>query len=147
MFFINDVTTHLDSPPAYEILVSTGQMNSEHFLRTPEIAARQKELHPEIRPLMLVDSCEVIWPKLKTAVDSQKDWQLVGAIDEKFHLEATATTRFLRFKDDVVIELRSQNPGCEVAMRSKSRLGKGDFGANARRIGEFLTFFKALCGR
>ncbi len=45
----------------------------------------------------------------------------------------------LRFKDDVLVEVRPHPGGSEVAMRSKSRVGKGDLGANAKRIRAFLA--------
>jgi len=52
-------------------------------------------------------------------------------------IEAVATTRVLRFRDDVTIALHREGDVTVVHVRSKSRLGKGDFGANARRIRDF----------
>jgi hypothetical protein len=43
-----------------------------------------------------------------------------------------------------VVEVRPRDDGgSTVAMRSKSRLGKGDLGANARRIRAFLADLRA----
>jgi uncharacterized protein (DUF1499 family) len=55
-------------------------------------------------------------------------------------VQAVAVTRLLRFRDDVVVEVREDATGRAsiVAMRSKSRLGTSDFGANAGRIREFF---------
>jgi uncharacterized protein (DUF1499 family) len=53
-------------------------------------------------------------------------------------LEATATTRWFGFKDDVVIRLTDTSDGVRVDMRSASRLGKSDLGTNAERIQDFL---------
>jgi uncharacterized protein (DUF1499 family) len=64
----------------------------------------------------------------------------VGRDAQPWRLQAVATTALLRFKDDVVVEVRPRDDGgSTVAMRSKSRLGKGDLGANARRIRAFLA--------
>ena len=57
----------------------------------------------------------------------------------KGEIQAVATTKVLRFKDDVVISIRSEGTLTAVNIRSHSRIGKGDLGANARRIREFQT--------
>ena len=48
-----------------------------------------------------------------------------------------ATTRLFRFKDDVTIDVTHEGDGAVVNVRSHSRIGKGDFGTNARRIRRF----------
>ena len=52
-------------------------------------------------------------------------------------IEAVATTRVFKFKDDVTITLTRQGDTTVVNVRSKSRVGKGDLGTNARRIRAF----------
>ena len=52
-------------------------------------------------------------------------------------IEAVATTRLFKFKDDVTITLTRQGDATVVNVRSKSRVGKGDLGTNARRIRAF----------
>jgi uncharacterized protein (DUF1499 family) len=57
-------------------------------------------------------------------------------------VEATATSTFFRFKDDVVIRVRpdpSGGGGSHVHMRSISRVGGSDLGMNAKRIRSFLA--------
>ena len=54
----------------------------------------------------------------------------------KGEIQAVATTEVFRFKDDVVISIRSEGKLTTVNIRSHSRIGKGDLGANARRIRE-----------
>lgn len=49
-------------------------------------------------------------------------------------IRGVATTRILRFKDDVTITISREGDATVVNIRSASRVGKGDFGANARRI-------------
>ena len=54
-------------------------------------------------------------------------------------VEATATSRFFRFKDDVVVRARkAPEGGTRVDMRSISRVGGSDVGVNAKRIRSFL---------
>jgi uncharacterized protein (DUF1499 family) len=57
-------------------------------------------------------------------------------------LEAVAITGLMRFRDDIVIVVRPAAGGSAVHMRSKSRLGKSDLGANAERIRAFATELK-----
>ncbi len=52
-------------------------------------------------------------------------------------IEATATTRLFKFKDDVTVTVTNDNGASLVNVRSKSRIGKGDLGTNARRIRAF----------
>ena len=52
-------------------------------------------------------------------------------------IRAVATTRLWRFKDDVSISIEPEGDGSVVNVHSQSRIGKGDFGANARRIRQF----------
>jgi uncharacterized protein (DUF1499 family) len=70
-----------------------------------------------------------------------RDWD-ISAIDlEAGRLEATDTTRFFRFKDDVVIRVRAteDKTGSIVDMRSVSRVGVSDLGVNAKRVRSFLA--------
>ena len=60
-------------------------------------------------------------------------------------LEVVATTRLMHFKDDVAVEVRPEGTGSSVHMRSKSRVGKGDLGANAKRIRMFLSELSKAC--
>jgi uncharacterized protein (DUF1499 family) len=63
----------------------------------------------------------------------------IVAVDEAAgRVEATATTFWFGFKDDVVVRVRSSGAGSVVDVRSVSRVGVSDLGANARRIGQIL---------
>ena len=53
-------------------------------------------------------------------------------------IEATDTTFWFGFKDDVVIHVRPADGGSRVDVRSLSRVGVGDAGTNAKRIRAYL---------
>ena len=53
-------------------------------------------------------------------------------------IEATARTPIMGFRDDVVIRVSPTSDGARVDMRSASRYGLYDFGANAARIRSLL---------
>ena len=65
---------------------------------------------------------------------------MVAADDASHRIEATDTTFWFRFKDDVALRVSAVPDGTSrVDMRSVSRLGRSDLGTNARRIREFLA--------
>jgi uncharacterized protein (DUF1499 family) len=55
-------------------------------------------------------------------------------------VEATDTTFWFGFKDDVVVRVRAaeNGGGSIVDVRSVSRVGQSDLGLNAKRIGSIL---------
>jgi uncharacterized protein (DUF1499 family) len=69
-------------------------------------------------------------------------WKIVDENPAEGRIEATATTRWFGFKDDVVIRIASSAVnGSRVDIRSVSRVGLSDVGTNARRIRTFLKKF------
>ena len=64
-------------------------------------------------------------------------WEITAQSAEKGEILAVATTAVFRFKDDVALNVTREADGTIVNMRSHSRIGKGDLGANARRIRDF----------
>ena len=65
-------------------------------------------------------------------------WQVVAVDAKSGRLEATATSRLFGFVDDVVVRITPTARGCVVDVRSLSRVGGSDFGANARRVRSFI---------
>ncbi len=64
-------------------------------------------------------------------------WEVVMEDRDGGEIHAVATTRLLRFKDEVTITISREGAGAVVNLRSRSRVGKADLGANARRIRHF----------
>lgn len=73
----------------------------------------------------------------------RQGWHIVGANHEAGRIEATATTTWYGFKDDVALRVRAlEGGGTEIDMRSMSRVGLSDLGANAKRVGNFMPNLK-----
>jgi uncharacterized protein (DUF1499 family) len=76
-------------------------------------------------------------------VAREQGWQVVATDRAAGRIDAIASTFWFGFKDDVVIRCDRRLAGAEAAtrvdMRSKSRVGVGDLGANARRIRLFVS--------
>ena len=65
---------------------------------------------------------------------------MVYADEDEGVVQAEATTRLLRFVDDVVIRISLDHDAqTRVEMESRSRVGRADLGANRRRIRRFMA--------
>jgi Protein of unknown function (DUF1499) len=134
---IHDVSTDTDDPPAFVALrdIRLQCRNGAHYsgLSTAEHRLRYPDLQTVVyaRPLT-----EVFGAALAFA--DGLGWKVAAAVETEGRIEATATTRWLRFKDDVVIRIRVFGDTCRLDVRSASRVGSSDFGANARRIRHYL---------
>jgi uncharacterized protein (DUF1499 family) len=70
-------------------------------------------------------------------------WKVTLVDGNHLTFEGVDTTALFHFQDDFAVRVRSDGTGSRVDMRSKSRDGRGDIGANARRIREFLGKLRA----
>lgn len=130
-FLINDVTTTPAAPPHFQAIEGVGEY-------PPENAAVQRR-YQQLKPLTIEQPADAVFAQTKQIAANQLNWEIISVDAEGRRIEATATTPLMRFKDDVVIEVRSEgDQSATVHMRSKSRLGRGDLGANAARIKQFL---------
>ncbi len=135
---IHDITTDTQNPPAFVAIAPLRKdaPNPPEYAGD-SIARQQLKAYPDIKPLMLamrVDSAFTL--ALTTARDM--GWELVDQNRREGRIEATATTPFMGFKDDVVIRVSSASGISRIDVRSKSRVGGSDVGANARRIRVYL---------
>ena len=94
---------------------------------------------PRLRTRFYPLSRETVWNSVHQVAGFQKGWTVVKLDPAEGTLQAEARTRLLRFVDDVTIRVRpADGERVSVDVLSRSRVGKGDFGANARRIVQFL---------
>lgn len=139
---IHDITTDTLDPPAFQALAAAREAAPNAVDYPGENTARQQhETYPDIMPLQVDAPLATVRDAAEAQVRAQ-GWD-VAAVTET-HIEAAATTLWFGFKDDVVIRFRQENSAVRVDMRSASRVGLSDVGANATRIRAFLD---ALEGR
>lgn len=134
---IHDITTDLDNPPAFQAVLAKRAEASNSLDRAPQLALQQREGYPDLAPITLPT------PPLATfdralAVAQSKGWEIVTADKSTGRIEATDTTRWFGFTDDVVVRLTAWGTGTRIDVRSAARAGAGDLGRNASRIREFL---------
>ena len=134
---MHDITTNTADPPLYVAILALRKNAPLSTEYTAEKARRQKAAYPEIAPLLLPQPPALAYERLLSQVKAS-GWQVVAAEAGEGRIEATATSFFMGFKDDVVIRIAARGGGTVVDMRSMSRVGGSDFGANARRIREFF---------
>jgi uncharacterized protein (DUF1499 family) len=146
---IHEISTDLQSPPPFvalrEIRAQTPGVNPVDYVTeqpgrsgTINVPQAQRSAYPDIQPLQLALPPAEAFTRVESAARSL-GWEIVASVPEEGRLEATETTRFFGFKDDIVVRLRVEGGGTRVDVRSKSRVGVGDVGANAARIRKFLA--------
>ncbi len=129
---IHDVSTDTDDPPQF---VALREVRLQCRNGVDYSGGQQR--HSGIEPQIYTQPRDKVFPAALAAAQAMQ-WHIVAAIENEGRIEATATTRFLRFKDDVVIRVRTTDGGTRLDIRSASRVGSSDFGANAKRIRAFL---------
>jgi uncharacterized protein (DUF1499 family) len=142
---INDFTTDLDDPPAFVIAVTLPQNAGRDLSYPPAFAAVQREccadLHPAVLPVLPVQA----YDRALRLAHGMPAWRVTRSDAPGLALEAVATSALFRFEDDVVIRVRpAAEGGSRVDVRSKSRDGQGDIGANTTRIRQFVSSLEAM---
>src|SRR6266849_2222981 len=139
---IHDITTDLEHPPDFvAVLPLRADAPNPSAYGGAEVAAAQRRAYPEIQPLILAAPPPVAFAR---ALDAAKahGWTLVAADSAAGRIEATATTTWFGFKDDIVVRVTPTTTGTRIDVRSLSRVGKGDVGTNAARIRAYLAKLK-----
>ena len=139
---IHDITTDTNDPPQFvDILpLRAGARNSAVYGGS-RVAALQQAAYPDIAPVDLMIEPAAAFAKA-LAIANAMGWALVATDSSSGRIEATATTRVFRFRDDVVIRIRPRDGGSRLDIRSVSRLGGRDLGKNASRIREFIVHLR-----
>ena len=137
---IHDITTDTADPPAFVALQGERQKapNGAAY-GGPEIAAQQQKAYGDIQPLIVKTPPA---EQLQKAIDAARSlgWQVVASDAASGRIEATDTTGWFGFKDDIVIRVRGlADGGSRVDVRSVSRVGRSDLGANAARVRKYLA--------
>ena len=135
---IHDITTDTGNPPRFVAVLPLRKdaPNTAEYAGA-ELAAQQKKGYPDLAPATLKTPPRATFDRA-LEIARASGWEIAAAVPQENRIEATATTDWFGFKDDVVIRIAPAGSGSRVDVRSVSRVGKSDLGANARRIREFL---------
>lgn len=136
---IHDITTDLETPPEFVAMVRlrADAPNPPEYAGE-ETRTAQMDAYPNIQPLELSSNIQDVMDAAVMLI-LQRKWDVVAINRNQGRIEATEKLAWFGFKDDVVLRFsESDSGGTRVDMRSKSRIGRGDVGVNARRISRFL---------
>ena len=147
---IHDITTDLADPPEFTALT----LRADNWDNIPGAddgdmrgmnprqrwATVHQDAYPDIRSVRIDQPVSVVIEKARRLAED-RGWEIVSIDPAAGHLEATDTISLFRFKDDVVIRARAAENGAAsiIDMRSVSRVGVHDIGANAKRVRQFLS--------
>jgi len=139
---IHDITTDTSNPPQFDAVLGLRKdaLNSVEY-GGEALAEQQKKAYPDIVPLLLELPPVQVFERVLAYAKGQ-GWAIVNADAAKLVIEATDTTFWFGFKDDVVIRIVPEGGGSRVDVRSLSRVGRSDVGANAARIRSFMAAMK-----
>ncbi len=142
---IHDITTDTRNPPQFRALLQMRQnvsVNSAEY-GGAEVAALQKEAYPEIQPILTTQPLAESYLRAVEAA-TRMNWEVVSQDPNSGIIEAVSTSAFFGFKDDVVIRIVEKESKTRIDVRSLSRVGLSDIGANAKRIMAYKKELTAL---
>lgn len=137
---IHDITTDLDNPPEF-IAGKAARVDGENSTEfDAEVAAQQREGYPELSAIQS-ELGQVAAFNRSLEVAAELGWTVVNKDDIEGRIEAYEETAMFGFIDDVVIRVTGTEAGSRIDLRSNSRVGVSDLGANAARIQRFIDAF------
>lgn len=139
---IHDITTDTDDPPRFEAAVALRGTDSNSLEIKPEFIEQQLAAYPDVKTIISPRSYASTY-NLALVTARALGWEITREDPTGGFIEAVETTRIMNFSDDVVIRVRTNEDGSLVDLRSVSRVGLSDLGANAARIQRFAKAFLA----
>ena len=142
---IHDVSTDTVNPPEFVAVLRLRADSPNSVVygvarnTTHEtLAEMQTEAFPDLLPLVINEPPDAVFQRALDAIN-ELGWELVAQVPEEGRIEATDTTFWFRFKDDIVIRIKPTAGGTVIDARSLSRVGLGDVGTNAKRLRAFFA--------
>lgn len=137
---ISDVTTDPANPPRYNALAA--QRPKDRIAYPAANASLQRAAYPDIVPLQLTLPLRSSYDVVLGVLNKRK-WTFIESVSPTANrreavIETTARTPLMGFRDDVVIRVTAVGAGSRIDLRSASRFGAHDFGANASRLRSLL---------
>jgi hypothetical protein len=142
---IHDITTDMETPPAFvAVLPLRKEAPNSAIYGGKALSEEQKRGYPDLKPGLIPQVGDQAFQTALQAANKM-GWDIVEANSSEGRIEATDTTFWFGFKDDIVIRITPQGVSSRIDLRSVSRVGISDVGTNAKRIREyFKTLEKAI---
>lgn len=139
---IHNISTDTQSPPEFAAAIEQRGKDSNSLEYTDEIAIIQQQLFPDVKPISSELAPAAAFARALFTAESL-GWEVYAQDARQGHIEAVQTTLWFGFKDDIVIRIRAEESGSRIDLRSVSRVGRSDLGANAKRILAFTERFNS----
>lgn len=151
---IHDISTDIEHPPQFEALLALrkGALNGPDYdgpnlVKMPDgksytTSYLQRKYYGDIHTIAILTPPEKLFVRALNAAKSM-GWNIVAVAPDEGRIEASDTSLFFGFTDDIVIRVKPSGMGARMDIRSKSRVGTSDVGKNAARIREYV---KKLAG-
>ncbi len=135
---IHDISTDLVNPPAF-VAIAPLRADAPNPVAYDgiETAEQQRTAYPDLQTLRYDQTQPELIEATKQAIENL-GWELVNIDADKGIVEATDTTAWFGFKDDVVVRVTDNENERLVDIRSKSRIGGSDLGKNAARVHKLI---------
>jgi uncharacterized protein (DUF1499 family) len=142
---IHDISTDMADPPQFATAATRRGPEANPLLRGPEIDALQSAGYPDLDGIETSLAPQAAFERAKEIAGHLR-WQIHAQDAAAGTIEASQSTFWFGFVDDVAIRIRATPSGSRVDLRSVSRVGQGDLGANAARIKRFEAAFPPASG-
>lgn len=144
---IHDISTDLVNPPEFVAIAPLrADAPNPVAYAGAEVAEQQRTAYPDLQTLTYTQSKSELIEASNQAIENL-GWELVNTDVDKGIIEATETTAWFGFKDDVIIRVTDNDSECLVDIRSKSRVGQSDLGKNAARIHSFIEELNSVLAK
>ena len=145
---IHDISTDTDNPPVFARVISLRGEGSNTLdygtedLPAERLAAMQRDAYPHIKTVQSDMVPDLVFDRMIEIV-SMNNHELINEDRQNGLIEAVSTSFWFGFKDDLVIRIQASQNGTSMDIRSVSRVGQSDLGANAARIGKLIEDFES----
>lgn len=141
---INDITTDTDNPPQYRAVLPAREADGANPVEYEGVKAAQIQhrAYPDIAPIMSGSPPKAAFERALDIAE-KLGWTIVASDPAAGRIEASQSSRWFGFTDDISIRITPKETGSRVDIRSTARFGRRDYGVNATRVRNFLAAFRA----
>ncbi len=139
---IHDITTDFANPPAIIAGAKFDRKNPANYVGDQDsgngstVREVQQKIYPDLAPQTFTQGQTIVFDAARASALAQ-GWEILSEDNVAGMIEATHKSRWFGFIDDISIRIAPVENGTRVDVRSKSRVGRSDLGANVKRIRAF----------
>lgn len=130
------------------LLIGAAAVTATRWPPVNDVTTGETPEYPDLQPAWYAADPAAVFAAARAVAERMPGWQVTVPDPGERRLEAVARVPLTPFRDDVTVRVEPAAGGSRVIVRSRSRVGRGDLGVNARRIRAFLRALdRALSSR